>query len=433
VKALRVRRAPGAGVAGSAGAALAMALLMSAPALGQTAGETQSSPAAQPAAKKNKAPNIKELQDEIRRRDALIENLVRRVDRLEHEVSRGATRPRTTRTAVEPAVARPTTAGGPALAAAEVAQGGEETPPPPPPAPPPVPSAAPPPQPGTTSAPAPGQFEVSPEAAERALERTLVATGNLLVPEGFAEAEPFFSYTRRETPSLVLFNVNRNELAPGLDMRLGLPWESQLEVSLPWNFEEQQQTDIAVSPPQNVSDRWGNAVGDLMIGAAKQFVHENGWIPGILGRVTWEAPTGPLTANGVPLTSGEDKLGVSLTALRRQDPLVFVFTGGYTKAFQANQINPGNEWNFLTGAFLATSPETTLFGTLSQNFIQDVKVNGVTVPGSNTVQPILSLGASSILGRGVLMDLQVGFGLTNSAPKYTVLLSSTYRFGVTGH
>jgi hypothetical protein len=65
--------------------------------------------------------------------------------------------------------------------------------------------------PPATNPPAPGQFEVSPEAAERALERTLVATGNLLVPKGFAEVQPLFSYTRRELPTQVVFNLNRNE------------------------------------------------------------------------------------------------------------------------------------------------------------------------------------------------------------------------------
>ena len=35
---------------------------------------------------------------------------------------------------------------------------------------------------------------------------------------------------------------------------------------------------------------------------------------------------------------------------------------------------------------------------------------------------------SSILGRGALIDLQVGIGLTTFAPKYTVILSGTYRF-----
>ncbi len=280
--------------------------------------------------------------------------------------------------------------------------------------------------------PAPGQFEVSEDEAERALERTLVATGNLLVPNGFAEVEPLFGYTRRETPNLVLFNLNRNEFTWGLDLRFGLPWESQFEIGLPYNLVQQQQTDVFVAPVQQVSNRWGNSFGDLTVGVAKTFVHESGWIPDLLGRITYEIPTGPINSNQVPLPSGEKKLGFALTALKRQDPLVFVATAGYTKAFQSSQINPGDQLNFQTGAFLATSPETTLRGVLQQNFLQDAKVNGVTFPGSSSAQSILTFGASSILGRGVLADLQVGFGLTNSAPKYTVILSSTYRFGVPG-
>ena len=114
------------------------------------------------------------------------------------------------------------------------------------------------------------------------------------MPTGFAEIEPLFSYTRREVSSQVLFNVNRNELFPALDARFGLPWESQIEVALPWNFNEQQVTEAVTSPAQLQSNRWGNAVGDLTISAAKTFVHESGWVPTVLGRVNWEAPTGPL-------------------------------------------------------------------------------------------------------------------------------------------
>ena len=392
---------------------------------------------AMPARAQTADPSTTELQKEIRQRDALIESLVRRVDKLEQQVRKGAPRPRASPSSIRtpsslavPAVAGLQVASPPSAAAETAPQPGEQAPAEmtaqaAPPAGPPASS--------TAKPPAPGQFEVSPEAAERALERTLVATGNLLVPAGFAEIEPLFSYTRRETPTFVDFNVNRNELAPALDLRLGLPWESQLEVALPWNFNEQQITDVAVSPPQVVADHWGSAVGDLTVGVAKTFVHESGWVPSLLGRVTWEIPTGPPTANGVPLTSGRDDLGFSLTALKRQDPLVFVATAGYTKSFEANQINPGDQFNFLTGAFLATSPETTLRAVLSQSFLQDVQINNITIPGSNTVQPILTFGASTILGRGALVDLQVGLGLTNSAPKYSVILSSTYRFGVTSH
>ncbi|MGC2201333.1 MAG: hypothetical protein WA633_14470, partial [Stellaceae bacterium] len=292
--------------------------------------------------------------------------------------------------------------------------------------------------------PAPGQFEVSEEAAERALERTLVATGNQLVPFGFAEIEPLFSYTRREATTLlaiaatptqtvaVNFGVNRNELVPATDLRVGLPYESQVEFFLPWNFDNQQTTNNAVQPAQQVDNRWGNAVGDLTVGAAKTFVHESGWIPSILGRVSYEIPTGPLFANRTPLAGGQSRLNLSVTAVKRQDPLVFVGTGGYTKAFQASQINPGDQSNFSLAAFLATSPETTLRGVLSQTFLQNLTINDVEFRGSNTVQSLLTFGASSILGRGILVDLQVGFGLTNPAPKYTVVLSSTWRFGLAG-
>jgi hypothetical protein len=389
--------------------------LIATPALAQTAEPSSTA-----------EPTVKQLQQEIRKRDTVIEGLVRRVEKLEQQVGKRVATIPATRATVTRGVATPSAEGTQPVQPATFPE--QTTQAPPTPLAPPVEAPA---APAAGAPPAPGQFEVSPEAAERALERTLVATGNLLVPDGFAEIEPLFSYTRREAPTQVLFSVNRNELFPALDARLGLPWESQIEVALPWNFEEQQLTDVAVSPPQLVSNRWGNALGDLTVSAAKTFVHESGWVPTVLGRINWEAPTGPLTANHVPLTSGFNRLTFSVTALKRQDPLVFVATGGYTKGFEANHLNPGDQFNFTTGAFLATSPETSLRTVLSQNFVQDVSVNGVTVPGSNTVQPILTFGASTILGRGLLVDLQVGLGLTNAAPKYQVILSSTYRFGIT--
>ena len=67
---------------------------------------------------------------------------------------------------------------------------------------------------------------------------------------------------------------------------------------------------------------------------------------------------------------------------------------------------------------------------LQQNFTQAIKLNNVTIEGSNTVQSVMTFGASSILGCGVLLDLQAGIGLTKDAPKYTVVLSFPFRFGL---
>jgi Putative MetA-pathway of phenol degradation len=379
-------------------------------------------------------PTVRELQKEIRQRDAIIHSLVRRVENLERQMANG-----TSDAAGPPATgaqrAAKSRAARSPLEQTEFAALEPEERSPAPKAPGKARAASPagPTQQAARSNPtAPGQFEVSEDDAERALERTLVATGNLLVPAGFAEAEPLFSFTRRESPFLVVSQQNRNEFAWTLDLRLGLPWEFQFEIGVPYNLVQQQITDGLAAPPQLISNRWANSFGDLTIGVAKTFVHESGWIPDVLGRLSYEIPTGPLTSNQVPLPSGQSKLSPSLTLLKRQDPLVFVATGGYTKAFQSSQINPGDQINFQTGAFLATSPETTLRGVLQQNFQRNTTINDITFQGSNSVQSILTFGASTILGRGILADLQVGFGLTNTAPKYSVILSSTYRFGVPG-
>ena len=52
---------------------------------------------------------------------------------------------------------------------------------------------------------------------------------------------------------------------------------------------------------------------------------------------------------------------------------------------------------FQTGAFLGTSKETTLRGVPPGNCVRDIKIDDVTLRGSDTVQPLLTVGASSIL------------------------------------
>jgi hypothetical protein len=379
-------------------------------------------------------PTTEQLQKEIRQRDAIIRSLVRRVENLERQVGTAASAKASPTAAPARSAARSRPGARPPAPTVTALEAEEPAPAPAKPSTPPASSAGATQQAADTNAPAPGQFEVSEEAAERALERTLVATGNLLVPKGFAEVQPVLGYTRRENPAQVpplLFSINRNEFNWALDMRFGLPWESQFEIALPYNLV-QQQVNLAGSPQQQASNRWGNSFGDVTVGVAKTFVHESGWIPDLLGRVSYEIPTGPDNSNQVPLLSRRNNLAFSLTATKRQDPLVFVATGGYTKVFETGGIDLGDQYNFLTGAFLATSPETSLRAVLQESFIQSIRFHDVTIRGSDTVQSILTFGASSILGRGALVDLQVGIGLTTFAPKYTVILSGTYRFGVPG-
>jgi len=79
-------------------------------------------------------------------------------------------------------------------------------------------------------------------------------------------------------------------------------------------------------------------------------------------------------------------------------------TGGYSRSFSTGKIDLGDQANLLTGAFLATSPETSLRAVLQENFVQAIRVHNLTLRGSDTVQSILTFGASSSSGRGWLKD-----------------------------
>ena len=316
-------------------------------------------------------------------RDAVIEDLMRRVNELEHrgaspkvrspgaadgnaEIARPIPRPSPT---AAPKIAASQPQGAQLPAQAPAAAAGEHKP-----------------SDKSQSQPAPGQFTIDEEAAQRALERTLVATGALLVPFGQVEVQPTFGYTRRELDNPVLFRaeratsfatekVKRNELTGTLNLRGGLPWDSQLEFGLPYNYSHQE--NVLSSEAQRLTqNRSGGALGDLSVGLAKTVVRERGWLPDLITRITYDSNTGQKRNNGVFLDEGINQLTGEIDLLKRQDPLAFVATGFYGHAFEDDGVKPGNEFGASLGAFLAASPETSLRFQLQQTFVNDIKVNG---------------------------------------------------------
>jgi hypothetical protein len=348
-----------------------------------------------------------DLNRQIQQRDAVIRDLTRRIEALERQAA--------------PAAPQPT----PAPAAA-----------------PPAEPAAPPPA-GGESKPAPGAIEVDEQAAERALERTLVAGGALLLPAGQAEIEPAFNYIRRENNDipvlvdvgggdLVLANqkVERNELKPLLGFRAGLPWDTQLELSLPYNLTQQDEILDLGAAGRETRDGWGHGLGDLTVGLAKTVLREGVVRPDLVARVTYNTGFGDKEDNGITLDGGYSSVTGSLVALKRQDPLAFVVSGFYQKSFDEDNVNLGDQYGFSLGTLLAASPETSLRFQLQTTFVDDIEVDGTTINDSNQVQGVLIVGASSILGRGVLLDVSGGIGLTNDAPDYFISISLPIRFNL---
>ncbi|WP_139225216.1 hypothetical protein [Nitrosomonas sp. Nm34] len=287
----------------------------------------------------------------------------------------------------------------------------------------------------------PGGFEVDEEAAERALERTLVQTGALLLPFGQAEIQPFVNYARLENEQPILLrdpagniaaatNIQsrQNNIEAGVFFRLGLPFETQAELSIPTRVIN-QSTVVANQETENTT----HMLGDIRVGLAKTLLRETGWLPDIIGRVTWDTDTSKqirnnTSAEGLP-TSFNDLI-FSVTALKRQDPLAFTSTVSYRTSFKKDHVEPGDVYSLALGATLAASPQTSLSLGLQQNFIDHTKLFGNSIPGSDAISSIFTLGASSILAGRLFFSTIAGIGLTKSAPDYFVSVAVPLRFDV---
>jgi hypothetical protein len=293
---------------------------------------------------------------------------------------------------------------------------------------------------GANDQAAPGEFDVDEQDVDRALERTLVQTGALLLPLGQVEVEPSFSYTRREGSVPVLFtengatfiaeqDVRRNEFESGQIVRVGMPFDSQVEIGVPYQYVDQSSVTRVGGQERQEVDGSGQGLGDISVGVAKTLLRENGgWWPDLVGRLTWDSDTGETTDGDVLLGGSFHELRGSLNAVKRQDPLAFVGGVSYQTTFEKDNVKPGDELGFSFGAVLAASPETSLRLALGQRFIDDATLDGEGIAGSDRVVGTATFGASVVLGRGVLLDVAADIGLTDDAPDYAARASLPIRF-----
>jgi hypothetical protein len=362
------------------------------------------SAAKQPTEEPKRGKTVEQLLKQLQEQAFLMNHLMRRVRELEQRVGMTTIAPRGAAKGNQNAVPVPVAANAPE-------QSAQQSPPVPP--------------------------EVDEEAAERALERTLTAEGALLLPSGKSEIEPSFTYTRRENDNAALFLVNgsivlgtreieRDEFTGGLDYRIGLPLDAQLELGIPYNVVSQSIVDD--SGGLNETRTTGQGIGDPTIGIAKTLMRESGWRPDLIARVTYDSDLGKEVDNDVALGAGFHEIRGSLTALKRQDPLAFVGTLSYEKSFEQNDIEAGDEFGLSLSTLLAASPETSLRLGLQQAYSEDFEVDGHKVEGSDQLQASAIMGVSTILGRSVFLDVSAGIGLTEDAPDYFVGVSLPIRF-----
>lgn len=357
---------------------------------------------------------VQMLQKELAKRDAIIINLLNRVKALEAE-RKGDSKSAETAADVAPAK-KPE-----AIAAKSVPAS----------APASVPA-------GQTAG---GGFKVDELAAERALERSLVQEGVRLLRPGEIEFDPGFTFSRYESdfPTTLtsgndsfIGEVRRtlNVYDPRANIRLGLPFNSQLEIGLPSRVVNSGLGTTVGGAVQSATDRTAWGFGDTQVGLAAALASEKSWRPNVVGRFVWLTGSGSAIDNGVFLGGGNSGLATQLSAYWRRDPVVFLVNGGYAHYFEGSGIRPGDNIDFSQGVALAVSPETAMIFSLDQSYMKPFKSNGTELPGTDRLSSVFSFSTSTILGRGLFLRLSAGVGLTRDSPRYQFGVSLPFRFRV---
>lgn len=277
----------------------------------------------------------------------------------------------------------------------------------------------------------------------RALERTLVQAGGLLLPRWTFELEPRLEYVYQDSGGLRFANgvglvdhdVRRDTLTGSAALRLGLPWESQVDVTMPYVFS-QERTSMGSFAEEMHN---GTGLGDIEIGLTRQLLWEGDAVPDLLASVRWKTPTGDSVFDVEPgdlaVGSGFHAVSGTLTAVKSREPLVFFgslsYTGNLPDTKAGLDINPGDTVGLTLGSILAAGPGTSLSFALDQTFSQATEVNGRDLPGSDGVSAMLKVGASAVLpfsSSRSLLSVTAGVGVTDDAPDLRLVASLPYRF-----
>ena len=154
---------------------------------------------------------------------------------------------------------------------------------------------------------------------------------------------------------------------------------------------------------------------------------------GVLGSFLWKSDTGDHEPGRLSTGSGFHSLQAAVTAVTREDPLVFFVAPSYTWVFKRDrsgvEVDPGDAIGLKAGTLLAASPDISLRGLFELNYSARTRIGGQDLPGSDTTIGILELGFAKTLTRRTMLDVQLGIGVTSDAPDFRLRLAVPIRFG----
>nr|WP_237212747.1 transporter [Ruegeria lacuscaerulensis] len=252
---------------------------------------------------------------------------------------------------------------------------------------------------------------------DRALERALVRRGNAVLAPGVIEITPSitWAYSGRDA-----VNSTDESIIGGLDARMGLQngWMIGARTSL-WN--------------RDISGFGSNdGLGDTELTVWKE-IGRGGSDPSIVASLSYSAPTGDdFSQDLVPLGSGFHELAGRLSVVKTIAPVALFgdisYRYRFSDHFNGVKVERAPEYGLGFGGSLAITPDVSSSVSLRYLFEDDVKSDGVSVPGTSMTTGILDFGLGVVLKRDLFLNLNAAFGVTDDAPDTVLSVSAPFRF-----
>jgi hypothetical protein len=356
---------------------------------------------------------LAELKQQLGVRDQVIRNLIRRIEQLEQRVG-----DLTPAAGMERPVAQ--------LAQAVSAEAGRQ---------------------GAAPAEPAATAELDLNHLRTAFERTLIDRGGLVLSNGTYEFDAGMSYSHSSAEALTIDGftifpvlvvgdivserVQRDTMTASLTARLGLPWQMQAELRVPYIHEESSRLSGS-GEERKVA---GEGLGDIELAFSRQLWSAQGGGLDVLGTLRWKSATGRdafgASTQQIPFGSGFNAVSASFTGVSVLDPVVFFGGLSYTKNFARDKggarIAPGDSIGLQFGTALALNLDTSINFSFGQQFTRRTEVNGIEVPGSYVNTGTLSIGLSRVLSSGNSLDGSLIVGLSEDSPDLQLAFSMPFR------
>lgn len=287
----------------------------------------------------------------------------------------------------------------------------------------------------------PGLFEVDEDAAVRALERSLIQLNALLLRPGRAEvtlsvdssfdvdSDPVLVSIEDTTTNTTVQQVGQLESqvqnrTVALDLKFGLPYDSQVNLSLPFSIIDREDGVVVPGAQADNQDSSIDGFGDFAISFDKTLAVESGLRPDIIVSAAYNSDSGT-----VDIGSGANEFSLGFRATKRQDPLVFTTSIIQTITQESDAgFKAGKVTQFSIGTLLAASPYTSLQFLFTQALVASAGLDGQTIPNSDANIASFAAGVSSVLGRDLFLNAQLSMGLVERASDYRLSFSIARQF-----